>query len=222
MNSTFKVILASAMLDLSTRESGLLGERLMYNRDELVTYSPITEKHLATGMTIEELCAAAIQYSDNTASNVLIKRLGGPPAVTAYSRSIGDTTFRLDRWETALNTAIPGDLRDTSTPQAMAFSLQRLALGEALPAAQQRQLQQWLKGNTTGAKRIQAGVPTGWQVGDKTGTGDYGSANDIAIIWPPQRAPIVLTIYTARKEVKAEPRNDILASAARVVAEWVG
>ncbi|GGM17573.1 class A beta-lactamase [Pseudomonas asuensis] len=220
MNSTFKVILASAFLAQSQAEPGLLDERLMYTQEELVTYSPVTEKQAGIGMTIAELCAAGIQYSDNTAANVLMKKLGGPEAVTAFARSIGDTEFRLDRWETELNTAIPGDPRDTSTPQSMAVSLQRLALGDGLAADKQQQLQDWLKGNTTGGKRIRASVPAGWQVGDKTGTGDYGSANDVAIIWPPQRAPIVLTIYTALKDKQAEARNEVLADATRIVVDW--
>ncbi|WP_312271513.1 MULTISPECIES: LUT family class A beta-lactamase [Pseudomonas] len=221
MNSTFKVMLASAFLARSQDEPGLLEERLTYTRADLVTYSPVTEKHVSTGMTVAELCAAGIQYSDNTAANVLMKKLGGPEAVTAFARSIGDTHFRLDRWETELNSAIPGDPRDTSTPQAMAMSLQRLALGDMLAADKQHQLQAWLKGNTTGGKRIRAGVPAGWQVGDKTGTGDYGSANDVAILWPPRRAPVVLALYSALENPQAEARNDVLADAARIVAEWV-
>ncbi|AYN96462.1 LUT family class A beta-lactamase [Pseudomonas sp. LTJR-52] len=221
MNSTFKVMLASAFLARSQDEPGLLEERLTYTRADLVTYSPVTEKHVVTGMTVAELCAAGIQYSDNTAANMLMKKLGGPEAVTAFARSIGDTHFRLDRWETELNSAIPGDPRDTNTPQAMAMSLQRLALGDMLAADKQHQLQAWLKGNTTGGKRIRAGVPAGWQVGDKTGTGDYGSANDVAILWPPRHAPVVLALYSALENPQAEARNDVLADAARIVAEWV-
>ena len=165
-------------------------QRIKYQQRDLVTYSPITEQHVKDGMTVAALCAAAMQYSDNTASNLLMKILGGPEAVTAFARSIGDRQFRLDRWETALNSSIPGDRRDTSTPNAMGQSLQRLALGNALEPHLQAQLQAWLRGNTTGAARIRAGVPADWQVGDKTGTGDYGTANDIAVLWPPRRSPV--------------------------------
>jgi beta-lactamase class A len=132
--STFKVLLASAILTRSAHEDGLLDQRIRYTQSDLVNYSPVSEKHVADGMTVAELCAAAIQYSDNSAANLLIRLLGGPPAVTAFARSIGDDEFRLDRMETELNTAIPGDLRDTTTPAAMARSLQRLALGNALGA----------------------------------------------------------------------------------------
>lgn len=222
MCSTFKVLLVSAILKRSTQIDGLMQQRIKYQHSNLVTYSPITEQHVEEGMTVAALCAAAIQYSDNTASNLLIKILGGPGAVTTFARSIGDRQFRLDRWETALNSAIPGDRRDTSTPNAMGQSLQRLALGDALEPHLQMQLRAWLRGNTTGAARIRAGVPADWQVGDKTGTGDYGTANDIAVLWLSQRAPVVVAIYTTQGRKDAKARNDVVASAARIVVDWLG
>jgi beta-lactamase class A len=222
MCSTFKVILASAILKRSTQVDGLMQQRIKYQQSDLVTYSPITERHVEDGMTVTALCAAAIQYSDNTASNLLMKILGGPGAVTTFARSIGDLQFQLDRWETALNSAIPGDRRDTSTPNAMAISLQRLAFGDALEPRLQLQLRVWLQGNTTGATRIRAGVPADWQVGDKTGTGDYGTANDIGLLWPPRRSPVVVAIYTTQGEKDAKARNDVIASAARIIVDWLG
>jgi beta-lactamase class A len=222
MCSTFKVILASAILKRSTQIDGLMYQRIKYQQSDLVTYSPITERYVKDGMTVDALCAAAIQYSDNTASNLLMKILGGPEAVTTFARSIGDRQFRLDRWETALNSSIPGDRRDTSTPNAMGLSLQRLTLGDALEPRLQLKLRVWLQGNTTGAARIRAGVPADWQVGDKTGTGDYGTANDIALIWPPRRSPVVVAIYTTQGEKDAKARNDLIASAARIVVDWLG
>lgn len=219
--STFKVLAASAVLAQSQREGGLLDKRISYAQSELVTYSPITAQHIADGMTVAELCAAALQYSDNTAGNLLMKLLGGPPAVTAFARDIGDSEFRLDRWETALNTAIPGDPRDTTTPSAMARSLQRLVLGDVLAAAQREQLQAWMLGNTTGATRIRAGTPTGWQIGDKTGTGAYGTTIDIAVLWPPAKPPLIIALYFKQREPEAKPRNDVLASATKViVSAW--
>ncbi|GAB3477723.1 class A beta-lactamase [Polaromonas eurypsychrophila] len=220
--STFKVVASAAVLAQSAREPDLLSQRIKYTRAEMVTYSPITEKHLANGMTVAELCAAAIQYSDNTAGNMLIKILGGPPAVTAYARSIGDPSFRLDRWETELNTAIPGDARDTTTPAAMAATLQKLVLGNTLAPPQRDQLQAWLRGNTTGATRIRAGVPAGWIVGDKTGGGDYGTNNDVAVLWPPGKPPIVLALYMTQREKDAKPKNEVLAEATRVVVGAIG
>jgi beta-lactamase class A len=211
--STFKVLLASAILTRSAHEDGLLDQRIRYTQSDLVNYSPVSEKHVADGMTVAELCAAAIQYSDNSAANLLIRLLGGPPAVTAFARSIGDDEFRLDRMETELNTAIPA---------AMARSLQRLALGNALGARERDQLQAWMRGNTTGDARIRAGVPRDWQVADKTGTGDYGTSNDVAVLWPPSKPPIVVVIYFTQREQDAKARSDVLASAAKIVARKFG
>lgn len=215
--STFKMVLASAVLAKSVQEPGLMERRIRYAQSDLVSYSPISGKHVADGMTVDELCRAAVELSDNTAANQLIKLLGGPAAVTAFARSIGDKTFRLDRWETELNTAIPGDLRDTTTPMAMARTLQAVALGNALPEMQRDMLQTWLRGCQTGAKRIRAAVPAGWDVGDKTGTGDHGTANDIAVIWPPSRKPIVVAIYHTQEKADTRGRDEAIADAARVV-----
>jgi beta-lactamase class A len=220
--STFKLLLTSAILARSAHDDGLLARRITYTQGDLVNYSPVSEKHVADGMTVAELCAAALQYSDNSAANLLIRLLGGPSSVTAFARSIGDNEFRLDRMETELNTAIPGDLRDTTTPAAMARDLQRLALGDALGAAQRDQLQTWMRGNTTGDARIRAGVPRDWQVADKTGTGDYGTSNDIAVLWPPAKPPIVVVIYFTQREQDAKARNDVIASAAKIIAGRFG
>jgi len=219
--STFKAMLAGAILQRSVLTPGLLDERITYRKSDLVSYSPVSEKHVQDGMTVAELCAATVQYSDNSAANLLMKLLDGPEGLTTFARSIGDHHFRLERWETELNSAIPGDLRDTTTPLAMAHSLQRLVVGDALPDSQRQQLQTWLRGNTTGATRIRAGVPANWQVGDKTGTGDYGTTNDVAVLWPPGKAPVVLTLYLTQTTKDASPRNETLAAATRVVVDWL-
>jgi len=219
--STFKLLLVSAILQMSAQQPGLMQQVLSYRRSDLVEYSPVTEQHVGAGMSVAALCTAALQYSDNTAGNLLIERLGGPAAVTVYARSIGDRQFRLDRRETDLNTATPGDPRDTSTPAAMGNSLRRLALGDALAPAQREQLCAWLRGNTTGAARIKAGIPASWTIGDKTGGGRYGTANDIAVLWPPQRPPVIIAIYTTRREPAATTRNELIAAAARVIVDWL-
>ncbi|BCM93667.1 beta-lactamase Toho-1 [Abditibacteriota bacterium] len=220
--STFKVLAAAAILKRSEQVAGLMRHRIKYQRSQLVDYSPITKQHLAHGMTVAELCAAAIQYSDNTAGNLLLQTLGGPQALTTFARSIGNSEFRLDRWETALNTAIPGDPRDTSTPKAMGQSLQRLVLGDVLALSEREQLQRWLLGNTTGPARIKAGIPITWKIGDKTGGGQYGTANDIAVLWPPHRRPIVVAIYTTQHKKDATARNEMISLAAQVVVDWIG
>jgi len=218
--STFKTIVAAAILKKSAADKDLLDKRIRYNKDEVTKsgYAPITQKHIADGMTITELCAATLQYSDNAAANLLMKELGGPAAVTAYARSIDDESFRLDRWEPELNSAIPGDERDTTTPAAMEKSLQRLTLGNALALPQRVQLVAWLKGNTTGSKRMLAGVSKDWIVGDKTGTGSYGTTNDAGVLWPANGgASIVAVIYFTQNVKDAAPRDDVIAAATRIV-----
>ena len=214
--STFKAMLGAAVLAQSVDRPGLLQQRVSYGPSDLVNYSPVSGKHVGTGMTVAELCEAAIQYSDNSAANLAMKLIGGPSAVTAYARSIGDDAFRLDRWETELNTALPGDPRDTTTPAAMAASMRVLTLGDALPPGQRAQFVAWLRGNKVGDKRIRAGVPAGSQVGDKTGTGDYGTTNDAGVIWLPSRAPIVLAVYYTQARADAKPKDDVIAAAARI------
>nr|WP_209315568.1 MULTISPECIES: class A beta-lactamase [unclassified Haematospirillum] len=217
--STFKAFLAAAILHRSTSDHGLLDRVISYPLEELVSYSPVTQQHVHSGMRVRDMCAAAIQYSDNTAANLLMRILGGPDAVTTFMRQAGDTDFRLDRWETDLNTAIPGDLRDTSTPVAIARSLDRLLFGDVLSDMHRAVLQDWLKGNTTGASRIRAGVPEGWMVGDRTGSGSYGTANAIGVLWPPGRKPVIASIYTTQHYREAVWRDDIVAQATRIIVD---
>lgn len=208
LQSTFKVIGVSAILKKSMTDSHLFQEKLTYTSQDLVNWAPITKQHVADGMTIEELCAAAIMYSDGAAINLLMKKLGGPQAVISYARSIGDNSFQVrdDNW--------------TSTPQAMQISLQRLLLADDLALSQREQLQDWLKNNTTGKLRIRAGVPKGWVVGDKTGTGlEYGTTNDIAILWPPKCSPIVMAVYFTQSKKNAKPRPDVIAAATRLLVK---
>jgi beta-lactamase class A len=214
MCSTFKVLASSSIL---AREPGLVAKRIFYTKEDLVTYSPITEKHVADGMTNAELCAAAIQYSDNTAANLLLKQIGGPAGLTAYARTLGDEVFRLDRWETELNSAIPGDLRDTTSAVAMMRTLQKLALGDALPAPQRKMLVDWMLGNTTGDTRIRAGVPANWKVADKTGSGSYGTTNTIGVVWTPDGAPIVIAVFFTQATKEANTRSDVVADATRAI-----
>ena len=216
--STFKLMLAAAVLERSAKDASLLSKNVSYSKSDLIEHSPITEKHVSTGMTVAAMCAATIQYSDNAAANLLLKLLGGPATVTAFARGIGDQAFRLDRTEPELNSSIPGDPRDTTTPAAMSDSIQRLVLGDALGAGQRDQLRTWLLGNTTNKERFLAGVPAGWKVGDKTGGGSYGSNNDVGVLWPPAGAPIVLSVYLTFPQKDAKVRNDVVASATRIAA----
>jgi beta-lactamase class A len=217
MCSTFKAMLAAAVLARSVSEQGLLQKTIRYAAKDLVTYSPLTEKHLADGMTVAALCAATLQHSDNSAANFLMKLLGGPRAVTAFARSIGNQVFQLERWETALNSAIPGEVRDTASPASMTQSLQQLLLGNSLPAPQRQQLETWMRGNLTGDQRIRAGLPAGWSVADKTGSGAYGTVNDIGVAWPVSGAPLVIAVYYTREQADAPTKQDIITAATRIV-----
>lgn len=214
--STFKAMLAAAILARSEKEPGLLERRILYAKSDLVTYSPETEKHVDDGMTVAELCKVTVQLSDNSAGNFLMKVLGGPQAVTAYARSIGDTEFRLERWETELNTAIPGDPRDTTTPATMMQSVQRLLLGDALGAPQRKQLVDWMVGTVTGNERIRAGSPAGATVADKTGTGSYGVTNDIGVVWPQGKKALVVVVYYTGTDKDSKPRSDVIAAATKI------
>ncbi|MFH8757242.1 class A beta-lactamase [Streptomyces atroolivaceus] len=212
--STCKALLAGAVLDRNSLRE--LDRLVRYGRDDLVSHSPVTERHVATGMSLRELCDATVRYSDNAAANLLFRELGGPRGLQDALRGLGDDVTRCDRYEVALSDAVPGDLRDTSTPRALADDLRAYVLGTTLPADKRAVLTDWLKRNTTGDHTIRAGTPDGWQVGDKTGTGGYGTRNDIAIVWPQGRAPIALAVLSRRDTKGAERDDALLARAAEV------
>lgn len=211
--STFKTLAAAAVLDRDPLDR--LEERVTYTRADLASYSPVAEKHVDTGMTVRELCDAAVRHSDNTAANLLLRHLGGPRALTTYLRELGDRVSRLDHYEPELNRNPPGDPRDTTTPRALAADHRALVLGDALPTAQRDLLTDWLVRNTTGGRRIRAGVPRDWKVGDKTGTGDWGRANDVAVLWPGRGAPLVMAVMSDRPDRAATPSDPLIAEAAR-------
>jgi beta-lactamase class A len=222
MCSTFKFLAAALILQRVEKGIEHLDRKVVFSTSDLVTYSPITEKRTGpNGMTIAELCLAAITMSDNTAANLLLASFGGPPALTQFLRSIGDPVTRLDRNETTLNEAKPGDPRDTTTPSAMLNNMHNLLLGDILSPASRDQLTQWLLKNTTGKARLQAGIPTDWKEGDKTGSGDNGTTNDIAILWPPNRAPILVAAYLTESPLSADGRNAILAEIGRVTTNFI-
>ena len=222
MCSTFKVIAASAILARVDRGEDDLATRIRFDTSDVVPYSPVTEKRAGgDGMTLAEICEAALTQSDNTAGNILIDRLGGPSGVTEFARGMGDQSFRLDRRETALNEASPGDPRDTTTPAAMAQSLQGLILGETLSPASREQLTDWMLANRTGDAKLRAGLPNGWRVGDKTGGGSFGTMNDVAVIWPPKRRPIVASLYMTETEASFDDRNAAFARIGKAIAERI-
>jgi beta-lactamase class A len=219
--STFKLLAAAAVLARVDAGKENLDRQIEIDRTDIVVYSPITEQHVGRSMSLAALCEAAMTVSDNTAGNLLLATLGGPQGVTAYARSLGDATTRLDRIEPDLNEAVPGDPRDTTSPSAMLGDLRTLVLGGALSAPSRDRLIDWLIANKTGDTRLRAGLPAQWRVGDKTGSGARGTTNAIGIAWPPERTPILVTAYLTETEASKDRRDGTLAAVGRAVASWV-
>ncbi|MFE2871404.1 class A beta-lactamase [Embleya sp. NPDC059259] len=226
MCSTFKTIAVAAVLRDLDRDGEFLATRIRYTDRDVTEsgYAPITglPENLAHGMLVADLCAAAITHSDNTAANLLLRELGGPSAVTRFCRSVGDEVTRLDRWEPKLNSAEPGRVTDTSSPRAIGRTYARLAVGHALEARDRERLTGWLLGNTTGGNRLRAGLPADWTVADKTGTGGYGTTNDVGIVRPPGRDPIVIAVLAGKHDAAAPADEPLIAATAETVAAVLG
>ncbi len=222
MASTFKATLAAAILSTVDRGERALTDALPVTNADLVEYAPVVTANLAQGrMTIEALCAAIVEVSDNAAANILLRQIGGPAGFTAFVRRSGDSVTRLDRFELELNSNIPGDPRDTTTPAAMLGLMNSLLLSDMLTPASRARLAHWLERSTTGKERLRAGFLPSWRVGDKTGTGN-GANNDIAIAWPPGRAPILITSYIDAREAPQPARNAAHVAVARLVTQRFG
>lgn len=227
MCSTFKLFAATAVLYRVDRGEESLSRAVRYSERDLLEYAPVTRAHVRAGkMSVGDLCAAAIEFSDNTAANLLVASLGGPHGVTNYIRRFGDTQTRLDRIEPALNSSIPGDVRDTTTPAAVARDMRNFVTGTLLEPASRERLRSWLVHSQTNATTIEAGLPKNWIVGSKTGTGgphnsygDSSTRNDVSIAWPPGRAPIVMAVYLMGCTLRAAQRDAILADAGRLISE---
>ncbi|MCM3755984.1 class A beta-lactamase [Sporosarcina aquimarina] len=215
--STSKALAAGVLLKQNPISE--LEEIRTFTSEDIVPYSPITEDFVNKGMSLGKIAEAAVQYSDNTAGNLLFEELGGPDGFEKALRESGDTVTMADRIEPDLNEAIPGDTRDTSTPKALATSLEVFGISEYLPADKQEVFTNWLKGSTTGDSLIRAGVPEDWEVGDKSGAGGYGTRNDIAIVWPPNQDPIIIAIMSSRNEENASFNDELIAKAAKVIAQ---
>ncbi|MFO1028587.1 MAG: class A beta-lactamase [Acetobacteraceae bacterium] len=221
--STFKLLAAACVLSRVDTGAESLARRVVYGPDKLVPYAPVTGEHVgAPGLTVGELCDAAVTLSDNPAGNLLLESLGGPAGLTAWLRRLGDSRTRLDRWEPALNEAAPGDPRDTTTPSAMLSLLNRLVLGDVLSVPSRAQLAAWLVACRTGGKRLRAGAPAGWKVGDKTGGGERNATNDVAVFWPPGRAPVLVTAYYVGSPAAEPERSAVVASVGRLAAGMTG
>lgn len=227
--STFKLPLAAAVLREADAGRLALDERLAFGKDDMVPYAPVTEKHLEVGsMTVAALAEATQTTSDNVAANLLMRRLGGPAEVTRMFRAMGDTVTRIDRWEPQMNLVPAGEVRDTTTPRAIGGLAARLFTGDLLTPASRQLLRDWMIATATGKRRIRAGLPTGWIAGDKTGTGIApqmaNKYNDVAVIWPPDRAPLVVAAYfeASGHFEKMRPEDEaVLAEVGRIAAGWI-
>jgi beta-lactamase class A len=220
MCSTFKLLAVAAVLRRVDQGAEKLTRLIPYGQADLLSYAPVTRAHVGEGhMTLGALCEAVMEWSDNTAANLVLASLGGPSAVTQYARALGDSVTRLDRNEPALNDIKPGDIRDTTTPAAMLADMHTVVLGNALSKASRPLMTDWLLKSQTGKARLRAGLPPDWKVGDKTGSNAGGQTNDIAVAWPPGRAPILIAAYFDGAHAYPESREAVLAEAGRIVVK---
>jgi beta-lactamase class A len=218
MCSTFKLALAAAILARVDRGALSLGQEIPFGPADLLEYAPVARANIASGrLSVERLCAAAVEVSDNTAANLLLGLIGGPAGLTTFMRGAGDPVTRLDRTEPELNSNLPGDPRDTTTPRAMVGLMRAVLLGDALSPASRTRLIGWMEGATTARDRLRAGFPAGWRAGDKSGTGSDAN-NDLAIAWPPGRGPILIASYTSGPRETMGVRGEVHAAVARLVA----
>lgn len=210
VQSTAKVIAAAHLLKRAQQKPGLLNKRIHYGKSALVAWHPVTGLHCKTGMTLGQLATASLEYSDNPAFNLMVKQLGGLPDLNRYAHTLGSHSFTLSHYEADLNSN-PNINKDVVTPKDMAVALKELLLGNKLSISSQSMLLHWMRDNTTGNQRIRAGVPVAWAVADKTGSGSFGVANDVGLVWSPEHKPVVLAIYTVASQASAPALSSVIA-----------
>lgn len=222
LTSTFKMLAAAAVLARVDQGVEQLSRRVVVQPADIVTYSPVAQPRVGgAGMTMAELCEAAVAISDNAAGNLLLRSFGGPAGLTAYLRTLGDPVTRLDRWETELNEAAPGDPRDTTSPLAMLRTMEKLTLGKALSPASREQLVAWLLANKVGATRLRARLPAGWRIADKTGAGGNGTNNDVGVLWSPGGKPVLVTCYLTGSTADGAGRDRAVADVGQLVTQLI-
>ncbi|WP_437432297.1 class A beta-lactamase [Yokenella regensburgei] len=221
MMSTFKALLCGAVLSRVDAGKEQLTRRVHYRQQDLIEYSPVTEKHLTDGMTVAELCDAAITMSDNTSANLLLTTVGGPLELTAFLRKMGDEATRLDRWEPDLNAALPGDERDTTTPESMARTLRQLLIGKVLTPTSRQQLLDWMEADNVGGPLLRSVTPAGWFIADKTGAGERGSRGIVAALGPDGKPARIVVIYLTGTQATMDERNKKIAEiGASLIEHW--
>ncbi|WKD30369.1 class A beta-lactamase [Halomonas sp. KG2] len=222
MSSTFKTLACAVLLQRVDEGSEQLERRVEVSASDIVTYSPVTEAYADNReISLFELCEATMTTSDNTAANLILQAIGGPQAVTAFVRELGDSVTRLDRWETELNEAAPHDERDTSTPNAMVSNLEKLVVGNALSPQSKNQLREWLVNNEVADGLFRSQMPDEWVIGDRTGAGGFGSRSITAVIWPPGREPTIVAFYITETDASFEERNSAIAELGSVIRDVI-
>ncbi|TDB54343.1 class A beta-lactamase [Photorhabdus luminescens] len=218
LNSTFKALLCGVLLSEVDKGKVALTDAIQFNKTELVEYSPVSEKFVVpASMNWQQLCSAAVSYSDNTAANLIAKKVGGPVAMNLFFSGLGDNVTHLDRYEPELNSAIPGDKRDTTTPIAVSQTLQKLTLGEVLEPSSRQQLVEWMRDDKVADALLRSVLPAGWKIADKTGAGDYGSRSIISIVWPKDSSPLIVAIYITQTEATIAQSNEAIARIGKIL-----
>ena len=217
LTSTFKAVACSALLHQVDTGQTTLDHTVRITQSDLLSYAPVMGKLVGQEVSLADTCSAALRLSDNIAGNKVLESIGGPKGLTEFLRSFGDPTTRLDRWEPTLNEATPGDPRDTTTPSTIANTLRTLVLGDALSPASRTQLTAWLVADEVGGPLLRASLPPDWRIADRTGAGDHGSRGIIAVIWPPERAPIVAAVFITDTDASMNQRNRAIAELGEIL-----
>jgi beta-lactamase class A len=222
MASTFKMLLAAAILQRTDLGTLSLDEQVKLQASDMLSHAPVTSKQVEKGaITIRELCAAVVEVSDNPAANLLLKMIDGPAGLTRFFRSLGDRETRLDRYELDLNSNLPGDPRDTTTPRAMVHSMEQVLTKDVLSPASREMLLGWMINASTGLKMVRQGLPAEWKVGDKTGRGANGAVNDLVITWPPGRKPVLMALYLSDSKQTIAELHAVHAEVGGIIAREV-
>lgn len=209
--STFKTFACAALLSDVDAGKVKLGKPVEIKQDMLVTYSPVTEKYVGKEFTLRDACVAAMTMSDNTAANIVLDNIGGPKGLTRFMLRIGDNHTRLDRMEPTLNEAVPGDMRDTTTPDAITLSLNKILFEDVLTEHSKKQLKQWMMDNKVSDGLVRSVLPEGWKIADRSGAGGFGSRGITAVIWSETRPPVILSIYLSQTDASFDSRNQAIA-----------
>ncbi|MCL1135671.1 class A beta-lactamase [Shewanella hafniensis] len=217
-NSTIKALACAIVLSEVDKNAVSLDDAMMINEQDVVSHSPVMKEFIGKKVTLADACKATMTYSDNTAANFAIKKSGGPEGITSFLRSMGDDITRADRYEPDLNTNLEGDLRDTSTANAMAANFNKLLLGNILSTQSKEQLKDWMMGNKVADNMLRLVLPTGWEIADSTGANSYGARGIISMVWSESQQPLIISIYIKKENTAIEEREKVISEIGRVIS----